>query len=266
MIDDNTLADLVEAAFPGVAVVYRFGSTASGEDRAGSDIDIGFLPPGPIDPVRRFDAQERLAAHVRRDVDLVDLHAASTVLRMQIVSRGRAIRVRNAAEQGRFEDFVFSSYARLNEERREILEQVSREGSVHGGYVIVNKAATIERCIARVREEHAGDDRNLTGDQTRQDSIVLNLQRACEAAIDLAMHVVRVRRLGVPQETRDAFALLRDAGLITPELANRMMAMVGFRNVAVHDYRRLDLAIVRSIVTERLGDFLELTRVLLTAR
>ena len=129
--------------------------------------------------------------------------------------------------------------------------------------VVLNKAATIERCIARIREEYDGDERNLVLDQRRQDSIVLNLQRSCEAAIDLAMHVVRVRRLGIPQESRDAFVLLRDAGVIHPELASRMLAMVGFRNVAVHDYRRLDLAIVKSIVTDHLDDFLEFTRMLI---
>jgi len=122
--------------------------------------------------------------------------------------------------------------------------------------VVVNKAAIIERCVARVREVHAGDDRNLLDDATRQDSIILNLQRACEAAIDLAMHLVRARRLGVPQETRQAFELLRDAGLLSTEVAERMMRMVGFRNVAVHDYRSLNLDIVRSIVNERLDDFL----------
>lgn len=132
--------------------------------------------------------------------------------------------------------------------------------------VLINKAAVIERCIARVREEYAGDDRNLTEDQRRQDSIVLNLQRACEAAIDMAMHVVRVRRLGVPQETRDGFAFLRDAGLIDASLSQRMMAMVGFPNVAVHDDRKLDLAVVRSIVTQHLGDFLEMTKTLLALR
>jgi uncharacterized protein YutE (UPF0331/DUF86 family) len=129
--------------------------------------------------------------------------------------------------------------------------------------VVLNKAATIERCIARVREEYSGDDRNLLEDQRRQDSIILNLQRACEAAIDLAMHVVRTRRLGIPQESRDAFVLLRDAGVIEPGLVSRMLGMVGFRNVAVHDYRQLDLIIVRAIITERLDDFLDLTRALL---
>jgi len=129
--------------------------------------------------------------------------------------------------------------------------------------VVLNKAATIERCIARVREEYSGDDRNLLEDQRRQDSIILNLQRACEAAIDLAMHVVRTRRLGIPQESRDAFVLLRDAGVIEPGLVSRMLGMVGFRNIAVHDYRQLDLVIVRAIITERLDDFLDLTRALL---
>lgn len=121
--------------------------------------------------------------------------------------------------------------------------------------VVLNKAAIVERCLARVREVHAGDDANLLEDPTRQDSILLNLQRACEASIDLAMHLVRRRRLGLPQESREAFDLLEQAGLLPPDLARSMRAMVGFRNVAVHSYRELDLAIVRSIVHERLGDF-----------
>jgi uncharacterized protein YutE (UPF0331/DUF86 family) len=121
--------------------------------------------------------------------------------------------------------------------------------------VVLNKAAIVERCVARVREVHAGSDANLLEDQTRQDSILLNLQRACEASIDLAMYVVRKRRLGLPQESREAFDLLEQAGLLAPDLARAMRAMVGFRNVAVHSYRELDLAIVRSIVRERLADF-----------
>lgn len=129
--------------------------------------------------------------------------------------------------------------------------------------VVLNKAAIIERCVARVREEYADDERNLTENLTRQDSIILNLQRACEAAIDLAMHFVRRERLGVPQETRDAFRLLQEGGILPAELAERLMRMVGFRNVAIHDYRRLDLDIVKSIVTSRLDDFFAFTEIAL---
>lgn len=126
--------------------------------------------------------------------------------------------------------------------------------------VILNKAAVIERCVARVREEHADDDSNLVDDVTRQDSIILNLQRACEATIDLAMHLVRTHRLGIPQESRDAFALLGEAELIDSSIADKLMRMVGFRNIAVHDYRKLDLDIVKSIIHDDLGVFLDFTK------
>jgi uncharacterized protein YutE (UPF0331/DUF86 family) len=120
--------------------------------------------------------------------------------------------------------------------------------------VIINKSAAIERCLKRVREVFADDDKNIYADQTRQDSIVLNLQRACETAIDLAMHLVRRSRLGVPQESRDAFELLGASGTLPRELAERLKKMVGFRNVAVRDYQALNLDIVREIVLHRLGD------------
>lgn len=129
--------------------------------------------------------------------------------------------------------------------------------------VLLNKAAAIERAVARAREEYAGDDANLLQNQTRQDAIILNLQRACEGSIDAAMHLVRVHRLGVPQETREAFDLLERAGHLDVSLANRLRKMVGFRNVAVHDYQKLNLDVVRAILVERLDDFLEFTRLLL---
>ena len=121
--------------------------------------------------------------------------------------------------------------------------------------ILLNKAATIERCLSRVLEEYRGHEGELETDFTRQDSIILNLQRACEAAIDVAMHLVRVRKLGIPQESREAFAMICDAGLIDPGLRDGLQAMVGFRNIAVHDYRKLNLEIVRSIIETRLEDF-----------
>ena len=129
--------------------------------------------------------------------------------------------------------------------------------------VIVNKVATIERCLARVGEEYGGDERNLRDNLTRQDSIILNLQRACEASIDLAMALIKVHRLGPPHESRHAFELLEDAGLLDAGLTARMARMVGFRSVAVHDYQRLNLDIVKAIILERLDDFRTFGRVAL---
>ncbi len=122
--------------------------------------------------------------------------------------------------------------------------------------VVLNKAAIIERCVRRVREVYADDPSNLTIDLTRQDSIVLNLQRACEAAIDLAMHLVRRYQLGIPQESRDAFDLLVTSGRLDAALGENLKRMVGFRNVTVHDYTRLNLDIVRSIIDQRMDELL----------
>ncbi len=132
--------------------------------------------------------------------------------------------------------------------------------------VLLNKAASIERAVRRVREEHAGEDRHLLDNQTRQDAIVLNLQRACETSIDAAMHLVRVRRLGIPQESREAFDMLERAGILDADLCARLKKMVGFRNVAIHEYQKPSLEIVRRIVVERLEDFLEFSRILLAQR
>ena len=128
--------------------------------------------------------------------------------------------------------------------------------------VLLNKAASIERCLQRIAEEYQGHEHELVTDQTRQDAIILNLQHACEAAIDAAMHVVRVKRLGLPQESREAFSLLENAGLLSGELSQHMQAMVGFRNIAVHEYQKLNLDIVRAILTERLDDFQKFAKLL----
>jgi uncharacterized protein YutE (UPF0331/DUF86 family) len=129
--------------------------------------------------------------------------------------------------------------------------------------IVLNKAATLERCLERVHEEYAAAGSDLDIDQTRQDALVLNLMRACETAIDLAMHVVRLERLGLPHTSREAFDLLVTAEVIDRALCDRLKAMVGFRNIAVHQYQQLDLAVVRTIVEHRLEDFREFVRVLL---
>ncbi len=112
--------------------------------------------------------------------------------------------------------------------------------------ICFNKIAIIERCLVRVFEEYKSD--TTLESPTHADALLLNLERACQAAIDLAMHLVARDRLGMPQDSADAFVLLSRAQRIAPETAKRLSAMVGFRNVAVHEYQRLNMDIVKAIV------------------
>lgn len=131
--------------------------------------------------------------------------------------------------------------------------------------VVLNKACILERCLQRIGEEYDGNPSTLREDITRQDAIILNLQRVCQAAIDLAMYLVREHGLGVLQESRDAFGLLHEAGYLDSDLSERLQRMFGFRTVAVHAYQELNLDIVQSIVENGLSDFTGFTeRVLKT--
>ena len=129
--------------------------------------------------------------------------------------------------------------------------------------VLLNKAATIERCVARARDEYAADPTTFAENYTRQDAAILNIQRACEASLDMGQHVIRRYGLGLPQSARDVFGLLAQAGWIDTELAEILKRMVGFRNIAVHDYKSLQLPITVNVITKHLDDFLRYSALML---
>jgi len=131
-IDDAQIIRTLCAAVPELAAVYRFGSTVTAKPHRESDIDLGFLARQPLDPVCRFHIQEELALRLRCNVDLVDLRRASTVMRMQVIARGLVLATLDRAAKERFEAYTYSAYARLNEERAEVLERIRRERSIYG--------------------------------------------------------------------------------------------------------------------------------------
>ena len=114
--------------------------------------------------------------------------------------------------------------------------------------ILLNKAAVIERCIRRIRAEHAANP--ALDNFTHVDALTLNVERACQAAIDMAMHLVARHRLGMPQSSGEAFRILEKGGFLSAPLARAMQSMTGFRNVAVHQYEELDPEILRWVVNQ----------------
>jgi len=123
--------------------------------------------------------------------------------------------------------------------------------------VVLNKIQTIERCLKRIKEEYIGYEDSFEENYTKQDSVILNLERASQATIDVATHIIKVRNLGLPNSSRELFSLLSDAGIISSNISKQMQGMVGFRNIAVHDYQNLNIEIVVAIIERHLGDFEE---------
>jgi len=76
--------------------------------------------------------------------------------------------------------------------------------------------------------------------------------------MDLASYVVATEGYGTPDTAAGAFTLLEQRGILAPELAQRLKKMVGFRNIAIHEYQALDPAILKSILDRHLDDLLAL--------
>jgi len=119
-------------ALPNVYGVSLFGSQITGQIHDESDVDLAILAQEPIDQIVLWTLAQKLAADVGRDLDLLDLRPASTVMQMQVVGKGVRLACLDEFACEVFEDFVFSDYARLNEERANILMDIAERGSVYG--------------------------------------------------------------------------------------------------------------------------------------
>lgn len=124
--------------------------------------------------------------------------------------------------------------------------------------IIINKTTTVENCLNRIRQTYSGTMADVENFD-KQDILILNLQRACQAVIDLGMHICVKEKLGAPQKSTDAFEFLHKAGIISFETSEKMVKMVGFRNTAVREYQSLNLKILKSILDNHLTDFTDFT-------
>jgi predicted nucleotidyltransferase len=127
----DSLVATVSDRIPGLAAVYLFGSRAREDAGPDSDIDLAVLTLDNLDPVERWKLQEDLAARAHQNVDLVDLRRASTVMRVQVLRDGRLLADVQPSVRASFEATALSAYARLNEERREILNDIAARGRVY---------------------------------------------------------------------------------------------------------------------------------------
>lgn len=132
--------------------------------------------------------------------------------------------------------------------------------------IVLNKKASIERCITQIQRYYATDSGiSFEQDFLKQDAIAMNLQRMSELTIDIANHLIKTRKLGLPQDSADAFVLLQRAGLISADLLEKMKGMVGFRNVLVHEYKKPDLSIMVDVIEKHLFDPLDFAQTALIA-
>jgi uncharacterized protein YutE (UPF0331/DUF86 family) len=126
--------------------------------------------------------------------------------------------------------------------------------------MIEEKLESLRRAVRRVSEKRPADVQTLENDFDLQDILTLNLSRAIQLCVDIGMHLISDLELPPPDTMGQTFDVLRKGGVIGDELAKRLKAAVGFRNVAVHNYELINWSIVHSIATNHLGDFADFAK------
>lgn len=128
--------------------------------------------------------------------------------------------------------------------------------------IISEKVDTVEKSIKRVIERRGESVSEFIINEDLQDSVILHLMQAIQGAIDLAAHIVSDEELGLAASTRDFFYILSDKKIISAELREKMINAVGFRNLAAHEYAKLDLNQVYDIATHGIKDLEDFIRVI----
>ena len=126
--------------------------------------------------------------------------------------------------------------------------------------LIDRKLESLQRCLIRVRERCPQTVAALEDDVDAQDVVVLNLSRAVQICVDLALHQLSVTHQPAPDTMGQAFEALVAAGFLVPELGLRLRKAVGFRNLAVHNYDTMRWDMVHAIATRHLDDFTAFAR------
>ena len=125
--------------------------------------------------------------------------------------------------------------------------------------LLASKIAAIRDAAARVREVLPADREAFAADRTAREVVLLNLFVAIQECMSLATHWLADEGLDVPPTYADVFRRLGERGVISRDLATRLAAASGFRNLVAHQYGALDWARVHDIATGGLGDLLSFT-------
>ncbi|WP_028491184.1 DUF86 domain-containing protein [Thioalkalivibrio sp. ALE19] len=130
--------------------------------------------------------------------------------------------------------------------------------------VIEQKIETLRYCVERVARRCPGNPDELASDPDAQDIIALNLARAVQQCVDVGAHLLISSAYPPPDTMGETFERLAEAGVIDAALAERLRKAVGFRNIAVHNYERINWDIVHAVCSRHLDDFRDFARAVLT--
>lgn len=121
--------------------------------------------------------------------------------------------------------------------------------------LVKEKIDALRRCINRIETKRPDAVEVLESDLDLQDILSVNLQRAVQLCVDIGTHIIANNDLEAPDTMAKTFDKLLQLNIISDHTATNMKKAVGFRNIAVHNYQKMNWDIVYNICHKKLDNF-----------
>lgn len=121
--------------------------------------------------------------------------------------------------------------------------------------LVTEKLDALRRCINRIENKRPDTTEELISDLDLQDILSVNLERAVQLCVDIGTHIIAETDAKAPNTMADTFNILYQENILSKSTADVMKKAVGFRNIAVHNYQKINWEIVFSICHLKLEDF-----------
>lgn len=126
--------------------------------------------------------------------------------------------------------------------------------------VIEEKIDALRRCLTRIEEKRPTSVEELNSSLDLQDIVSVNLERAVQLCVDVGTHIIAETDLKAPSTMAETFEILSQQNILSKKTADSMKKAVGFRNIAVHNYQKINWEIVFNICHKKLDDFKQFAR------
>lgn len=130
--------------------------------------------------------------------------------------------------------------------------------------LMITKAATVKRHLSRIAQKTQCDYETFIKDIDIQESLLFNMQMAIQNCIDIAAHIISDENLGMASSYNEMFYILEENKFLSTQLTEKMVKAIGFRNLVVHEYAKLDLKSVYKIANQDINDLSEFLKSVLT--
>ena len=123
--------------------------------------------------------------------------------------------------------------------------------------VIYRKLKELEKNLILLKQLTDVKRENLKEDMIKYWGIERGIQICIECTIDIGNIVISVTDNDKPATYKETMATLSNIGIIPKKFSENLSKMVGFRNILVHDYTKIDESVILHILNNELQDFVK---------